>query len=83
MNIVDSKILSICSKCVPTHFNHIIHFIKYSGQMLASISGDFFGDAELSNLTIEQPLAMDVPGGGGVSGGQGGFGSSLNWEVPR
>ena len=51
--------------------------------MLASISGDFFGDAELSNLTIEQPLAMDVPGGGGVSGGQGGFGSSLNWEVPR
>ena len=22
MNIVDSKILSICSKCVPTHFNH-------------------------------------------------------------
>ena len=62
------------------------YLLNCSGQMLASISGDFFGDSELPGLTIEQPLAMDLPYGGGSGGGGGnqtGFSNSLNWEVPR
>jgi hypothetical protein len=52
--------------------------------MLASISGDFFGDSELSGLTIEQPVSMDIGyGGGGGGGGQAGYNNSLNWELPR
>jgi hypothetical protein len=49
--------------------------------MLASISGDFYGDAELSSLTIEQPVAIDVPYAG-TGGGQSAY-NSLNWELPR
>ena len=51
--------------------------------MLASISGDFFGDSELSGLTIEQPVSMDIEYGGGGGGGQAGYNNSLNWELPR
>jgi len=55
--------------------------------MLSSICGDFYGDAELSCLTIEQPVAaMDYERGGvnyGGGGQGGGFNNSLNWELPR
>ena len=50
--------------------------------MLASISGDFFGDSELAGLTIEQPVAMEYDRNGYGYGGSG-FNSNQNWELSR
>ncbi len=52
--------------------------------MLASISGDFFGDSELAGLTIEQPVAMEYSNDrNGYGYGGSGFNSNQNWELPR
>ena len=60
----------------------ITPYFSFSGQMLASISGDFFGDSELAGLTIEQPVAMEYDRNGYGYGGSG-FNSNQNWELSR
>ena len=60
----------------------ITSYFSFSGQMLASISGDFFGDSELAGLTIEQPVAMEYDRNGYGYGGSG-FNSNQNWELSR